>query len=105
MHIGKEVSILRNAAKEKPNCFGKIFYHNIPINDFSDYVRRLLKYFHNAVTLQTEQKAKNIFNTMVASSAVAERLLKNERYIYTDISSCLTVENVAKLITILLLFY
>ena len=74
--------------KKKLSRFSKIFHHNIPIDDFRDYVEIVLKIFHNPVIPQTVQKAKNIINTIAVSPAGAERGFSRMNIIYTDKRKC-----------------
>ncbi|XP_076324096.1 E3 SUMO-protein ligase KIAA1586-like [Tachypleus tridentatus] len=96
----QEIVVPWKAAEEKLNGFCKIFHHNIPINDFRDYVENVLKDFNNRVIPESIQKAKTIMNTIAISSAEAERGFSRMNIIYSDKRSRLTVENVRNLLTI-----
>lgn len=96
----QEVFVPWKAAEEKLNGFSEIFHHNIPINDFRDYVESVLQNFYNPVIPQSVQKAKTIAYTIAISSAEAERGFSRMNIIYSDKRSCLAVKNVANLMII-----
>ncbi|XP_013793962.1 E3 SUMO-protein ligase KIAA1586-like [Limulus polyphemus] len=96
----QEVVVPWKAAEDKLNQFIKIVHHDIPINDFRDYVESVLQNFNNPVISQSVQKARHIVSTIAVSSADAERGFSRMNIIYSDKRNLLTVGNVSNLMTI-----
>jgi len=72
----EEVVVPWLAAEEKVREFSKVFYHEISINEFRDYVENVLQNSSNltkADVPSSVQKAKNIISAIAVSSAEAER--------------------------------
>ena len=92
-----------NSWNKKLRKFSKVFYHEISINEFRDYVKNVLQNCSNLAKAEVPssvQKAKNIISAFAVSSAEAERGFSKTNIIYSDKRSCLTVENVANLMII-----
>ena len=98
----EEVLVPWLSAEEKQRKFSKVFYHEISINEFRDYVENVLQNCSNLAKAEVPssvQKAKNI-SAIAVSSAEAERGFSKMNIIYSDKRGRLTVENVANLMII-----
>ena len=89
--------------QKKNRKFSKVFYYEISINEFRDYVENVLQNCSNLAKAEVPssiQKAKNHISAIAVSSAEAERGFSKMNIIYSNKRSRLTVENVANFMII-----
>ena len=88
------------AAENKIGKLNKFLHHEVSINDFRDFVEKVLNSSLDVLIPQSIQRAKNIINTIAISSAEAERGFSLMNLIYTDKRGSLLVKKVSNLMII-----